>query len=52
MFQTPEANTDSTQESYFQLQIFRGGDAVFVGKSEIARAGGNFFLKIVFSEMA
>ena len=45
MFQTPEANTDSTQESYFQLQIFPGGDAVLEGKSEVARAWGKISWK-------
>ena len=35
-FQTQEANTDSTQESYFQLQIFPGSDAVLRLNFEVA----------------
>ena len=40
---TPEANADNTQESYFQLQIFPGGDAVFLGNLEVAAVMGRFW---------
>ena len=45
MFQTPEANTDSTQESYFQLQIFPGGREISKPSLEVARAWGKFLEK-------
>ena len=35
-FQTPEANTNSTHEFYFQLQIFPGGVAVLEPSWEVA----------------
>ena len=43
IFQTPEANTGGTQESYFQLQISSGGDAVFRESVEVAAVMGRFW---------
>ena len=39
-FQTPEANIRTTQESYFQLQIFHFRRAVFWQNSEVGVASG------------
>ena len=43
IFQTLEANTASTQESYFQLHILFGGGAVFRENLEVAAVMGRFW---------